>query len=91
MKKGGNHLNDVVMLTTIDNPYNPITHWDEWLAYDLSHGYNTCGYLSRIASTTDEMSDADQTEAIISAIDEICRLNINGMYKKVSASIDKKA
>ena len=71
------------MLTTSDNPYNPFTNWDEWLAFDLSRGYNTCGYLARIASSSSEMSENDQNEAIKAAIDEICRLNINGLYKKV--------
>ena len=25
-----------VMLTTIDNPYNPFTEWNEWLQFDLA-------------------------------------------------------
>ena len=53
-----------VMLTTIDNPYNPFTNFNEWYAFDVSHGYNTCAYLSRmidalsgnVASISDEKS-----------------------------------
>lgn len=53
-----------VMLTTIDNPYNPYTNFNEWYAFDVSHGYNTCAYLSRmidalsgnVASISDEKS-----------------------------------
>lgn len=84
-------MNEVVMLTTTDNPYDPFDHWDEWLAWDIAHGYNTCCYLDRIATTTSEMSDPDQEEAIKSAIDEIVRLNINGKYKKIIRVIGKKA
>lgn len=43
-----------VMLTTIDNPYNPFTNFDEWWAFDISHGYNTCAYLSRIVDVFSE-------------------------------------
>ena len=71
------------MLTTTDNPYNPFTHFDEWYAYDLSKGYDTCGYLARIAKTSDDLSDLDEEQAIDYATDEIINLNINGLYTRV--------
>lgn len=73
----------VCMLTTIDNPYDPFTEFDEWDAYDRQAGYNTCGYLARIVRTSDELSEADQEVAIDEAIDEIVELNVLGVYKKV--------
>lgn len=72
------------MLTTVDNPWNPFTHWDEWFSYDLHAGYNTPGMLARIAITSDELSDADQDQAIEDAIDEIVRINALGIYRKIS-------
>ena len=72
-----------VMLTTIDNPYNPFTEWNEWLQFDLAMGYDTSGYLARVTITSDELSDADQDWAIEDAIDEIVRENVLGIYKKV--------
>lgn len=72
------------MLTTIDNPYNPFTQFDEWFAYDESKGYHTCSYLARIAKSSDELSEADESLAIESAIDEIVNLNVLGIYKKVT-------
>lgn len=33
---------DDVLLTTIDNPYDPYTQWEEWYAYDREMGYCTC-------------------------------------------------
>ena len=71
------------LLTTIDNPFNPITHFDEWYAYDLSMGYDTCGYLARITITSEELSEVEQQEAQDSAIDEILEYNINGLYTTV--------
>jgi hypothetical protein len=72
------------LLTTIDNPYNPFTQWDEWYAFDTSKGYNTCAYLARVTITSDELSSADEDLAIQSAIDEIVKINILGIYKKVT-------
>jgi hypothetical protein len=74
--------NDEYMLTTVDNPYNPYTHYDQWYEYDTSKGYNSASFLARIAKTSDEMSDADQELAIEEAIDEICRENVLGIYTK---------
>ena len=36
------------MVTTIDNPWNPFTNWDEWYAYDEWHGYHTCSLVDRL-------------------------------------------
>jgi hypothetical protein len=71
------------MLTTIDNPYNPVTHWDEWFAYDAERGYHTPDFLARVVVTSDELSELDQDLAREDAIDEIIRENVLGIYKKV--------
>ena len=72
------------MLTTVDNPNNPFTHFDEWYAWDEAAGYHTTGYLARIVITSDELSEADQSLAIEQAIDEIVDLNVLGVYRKVA-------
>lgn len=72
------------MLTTVDNPYSPFTQFDEWYSYDLSQGYDTCGYLARIAATSNDLSESNNSYAIDQAIDEIVRLNVLGIYKKVT-------
>lgn len=72
------------MLTTIDNPFNPFTQFDEWSAFDEAKGYYTCAYLARITKTSDELSEAEEALAIETAIDEIVKLNVLGIYKKVS-------
>lgn len=72
------------MLTTIDNPYDPFTHWDEWYQWDEQAGYHTCGLLARLAHTSDELSEADQELELDSAIDEIVKDQFYGPYRKVT-------
>jgi hypothetical protein len=72
------------MLTTVDNPFNPFTQFDEWRVWDERTGYNTLSYLGRVVITSDELSEADQDLAREQAIDEIVNAN-GGLYKKVAA------
>lgn len=76
------------MLTTIDNPYDPFTQFEDWYAYDVQKGYNTCAYLARIAKTSHDLSPADEELAIEQAIDEIVELNVLGIYLKVTKDIE---
>jgi hypothetical protein len=75
------------MLTTKDNPYDPFTEYDHWYAFDADQGYNTPSYLARIVRTSEEMSEADQLEAIAQGIDEILEENVLGIYQKVVKEI----
>ena len=72
-----------VMLTTIDNPFNPFTQWDDWRRFDEDKKYFTCGYLARIAKTADDLADEVNDKIIEDAINEIVKFNINGLYTKV--------
>jgi hypothetical protein len=72
------------MLTTTDNPFDPFTQWDDWVAFDEGQGYYTCAFLDRVTVTSEELSDEDQDQAIEDAIDEIVRENVLGLYRKVT-------
>ena len=72
------------MLTTLDNPFDPFLDFDRWYSFDVEKGYHTCGYLARIAKSSDDLSDAEQEYEQEAAIDEIVELNILGIYKKVT-------
>jgi len=76
--------NEVVMLTTIDNPFDPFEQFNQWYLFDMEKGYNTCAYLARI---TDKNSDSEEVEE---AIDEIIRNDFLNLYKKVIKSETKK-
>jgi hypothetical protein len=73
-----------IMLTTVDNPFNPFTKFKEWLAWDTDAGYNSVSFLARIAKSSNELSEADQSQAIADAIDEICEINASGVHRKVT-------
>jgi hypothetical protein len=72
------------MLTTVDNPFNPFTQFDEWNTWDQTAGYHTAAFLARIVRSSDELSDADQDQAIEDAIDEITTQNVLGLYRKIA-------
>lgn len=74
----------VYMLTTTDNPFNPFTQWDEWYAYDLQLGHDTCALLARITATSDELSEVDQDLTVQQGIDEVVQYNVSGVHRKVS-------
>lgn len=70
-------------LTTIDNPFNPFTNFEQWFDYDCEKGYYSCAYLDRIAKTSDMLSEKENDEEIERAIDEIIQYNPLGIYVKV--------
>ena len=70
-------------LTTFDNPFNPFENFDEWFAFDIQHGYNTCGKLMRIANVENNMSEVEYNNEIERAIDEIIQYDFVELYRKV--------
>ena len=76
------------MLTTIDNPYNPKTQFDEWYAFDLNSARlgcrtDSCSLLARIANTSPQLSDELNAKIIEDAIDDIIKYDPFKVYKKV--------
>lgn len=72
-----------LMITTVDNPYDPRTQFDDWNSWDVRSGYCTLALLARITRSSDDLSDADQRLAIDQAIEEIVRENVSGMHRKI--------
>lgn len=78
------------MITTSDNPFNPFTQFDEWQNFDSLKGYNTCSYLARICTTSDELPQTFNDSEINNAIDEILKYDLLGNYVKVNAETAQK-
>lgn len=72
-----------VALTTFDNPFDPFTQFNEWFIWDVTKGYNSCGYLARIARTSSQLTDEENNREIERAIDEIISLDFANVYRKV--------
>lgn len=77
-----NEINEC-RLTTIDNPFNPFTQFDDWFLFDTEKGYNSCSRLDRITKISDDMSEVEVNEEIERAIDEIIKYDFLNIYKKV--------
>lgn len=71
------------LLTTFDNPYDPFDQFDEWFLFDNEKGYDTCGYLDRIARTSEQFSDEENELEVERAIDEIIKYDFRHIYKKI--------
>ena len=76
-------MSNECMLTTADNPFNPLNQFDDWMRFDMDKGYNTCSYLARIANTSDALSDEENNAEIERAINEIISLDFQNLYRKV--------
>lgn len=73
----------IVAITTVDNPYDPVDQFEQWMLFDELHRYHTCPHLARIAITSNLMSEEEQDHALEMAIDEIVLNDPTGLYKKV--------
>jgi hypothetical protein len=74
-------------ITTFDNPYDPFEQFDDWYRFDVDKGYNTCGYLDRIARTSNQLTDSENDAEIERAIDEIIKYDFRNIYKKVKREV----
>ena len=72
-----------VSITTIDNPYDPITDFDHWFMFDTEKGYYTSSTLARLTHLTDDMSDVEEAEEVERAIDRLIEIDPLDIYKKV--------
>ena len=72
-----------VMLTTLDNPFDPFEQFTSWFLFDVEKGYYSCSRLARIAHTTDDMTEQEEAAEIERAVDEIIKYDILNIYKKV--------
>lgn len=77
---------DKLLLTTVDNPYNPFTQFIEWYSFDEAAGYHSSALLARVVLSSDELSDRDQQNDMNRAIEEIVMENVSGVHRKVSAT-----
>lgn len=78
-------MSDEVMLTTINNPFNPFTEFDNWLSFDYRNGTDCCGTVARIAKTTNALTDELNDIEIEKAMDSIVE-SMPGVFIKLHKS-----
>ena len=86
-------MNDIqeCRLTTVDNPYDPFTQFDDWFIFDTEKGYNSCSRLDRVAHISDDMSEAEVNAEIERAIDDIIKYDFLNIFKKAKKTPIKDA
>lgn len=76
-------MSNAYALSTKDNPYNPFDNFDSWYMFDLDKGYDSCGYLARVARTSELLSDEENAKQIENAIDDIVSSDFTNMFIKI--------
>lgn len=72
-----------IAITTVDNPYDPLTDFKNWFMFDSLHDYNTCSLLAKFVNTSEMFSEYENKLETSHAIDEIIKINPN-LYKAIT-------
>ena len=77
------------MLTTVDNPFDPRTQFDEWYARDCNlarkgHYRDTVSLIALLANTSDLLSDEINDKIREDTIDDIIKYDFENKYKKIA-------
>lgn len=76
-----------VRITSIDNPYDPFTQWDQWLLYDNLKGYHTCERLASVTVISEQLSDQETFDSVERGIEELMKF---GCINKLGVTIEYK-
>ena len=71
------------MVTTMDNPWNPFTHYHKWLDYDSEYGYNTDQWIYILSKTSSDLVKEEMEEQIDAGVDRLLELDPFGLHVKV--------
>lgn len=80
------HSDENAMLSTIDNPWNPFTHYDEWKAFDTQQGYNTYETLAVLGSfglLQSKLTEFEFDQLVIDTMNRLIEDDPRGVYIKV--------
>ena len=66
-------MDNELWVTTVDNPFDPFTQWDQWYRFDELNGYHTCSEIARLAPGSPlNQSDKEMVDEINTAIQILC-------------------
>lgn len=70
-------------ITTIDNEYNPFTHFYEWFNRDRELGYRTCEWINHEVKSSIQLDDDVIDDDVDFGVACFLALNPFGMHYKV--------
>lgn len=71
-----------VALTFDGNPISPIADFRAWYAFDPVKAAKCCSVLAEIEQYSPDSPPDEQEECHNAAIDDICRENVTGYFRK---------
>ena len=66
-------MNKEIMITTVDNPYDPFEQWDQWLLFDTRSGYHTNNRLAKVSIISEQLSEQEVYDTVERGIEELIR------------------
>lgn len=80
-------VKEEIMLTTIDNPFDPFTQFQDWYTFDCGKRYDTYNYLDRVVNVTKDMTKKEVDEAYNQGMKDIVFYNPE-LYRLVSKEVE---
>lgn len=71
------------MVTTMDNPWNPFTHYHQWLDHDVKYGYNTDQWIYILSKTSSDLVKDEMEEQIDVGVNRLLELDPFGIHVKI--------
>ena len=70
--------------TTMDNPWNPFTQYDQWKEFDIDeYKYHTNQWLAIFSKHAKNLQEDEQNDAIEDAVDTFLVVNPYGLHYKL--------
>ena len=76
-------MDNVYMLTTLDNPFDPFDDFTSWFMFDLEKGHHTASRIARIAQIDSEMTQKEVEAEMDRAMNLIVKYDFEEKYVKV--------
>lgn len=77
-------MNEVTLMTTYDNPWDPFEEWDQWYNWDMLYGHNTCGKVASLCILGDALGEEWEDWDLERAKNILIELFGGGIYRKVT-------
>ena len=78
-----------VMISTVDNPFNPFDNFEAWRMFDIEKEHFSCERLARIINLSPDMSEHEEDVERERAIDEIIKYDPEDKFIKVVREVEK--